>query len=66
MRGVKITLVAAAICSAILAVAFIIFDSRIISNIGEGFCKTYTILFMLLSIVMTKEAASIDLEEDEK
>jgi hypothetical protein len=65
MFSVKLLLGIAAICSAILAAAFIIFDSRIIFNIGEDFWKIYTILFMLLSIVTTKEAVSINVEEDE-
>jgi len=64
MCEIKVILATAAVCSALLAILFIWNDAVIINNIGEFFYKTYTILFMLLSIVLTKEATSIVIEED--
>ena len=64
MYAVKITLIVAAICSLIAAIMFIIYDENIKMNIGEFFYKTYTTLFVLSSVVLTKEAVSIQIEED--
>jgi len=63
MYGVKVLLFTAAICSALAAIMFIFNDVTIKENIGEFFYKTYTILFMLSAIVLTKEATSIIIEE---
>ena len=64
MYGVKVILATAAICSTLAAILFVWNSDAIISNIGEFFYKTYTILFMLLAIVLTKEATSIVIEKD--
>ena len=64
MYGVKVILATAAVCSALLAILFVWNDAVIINGIGKFFYKTYTILFMLLAIVFTKEATSIVIEED--
>lgn len=64
MYGIKVTLTIAAICSLIAAIMFIIYDENIKMNIGEFFYKTYTTLFVLSSVVLTKEAVSIQIEED--
>ena len=64
MYGVKVILATAAVCSALAAILFVWNSDAIISNIGEFFYKTYTILFMLLAIALTKEATSIVIEED--
>lgn len=64
MYGVKIILVTAAIFSALAAMLFVWNSDAIISNIGKFFHRTYTILFMLLAIISTKEATSIVIEED--
>ena len=64
MHGVKVILTTAAIFSALAAMLFVWNSDAIISNIGEFFYKTYTILFMILAIISTKEATSIIIEED--
>ena len=64
MRGVKVILATAVVCSALAAILFIWNSDAIISNIGEFFYKTYTILFMLSAIVLTKEATSIVIEKN--
>lgn len=64
MYGVKVILTTAAIFSALAAMLFVWNSDAIISNIGEFFYKTYTILFMILAIISTKEATSIIIEED--
>lgn len=62
MRGVKVILATAAVCSALAAILFVWNSDTIISNIGEFFYKTYTILFILSVIVLTKEATSITIK----
>lgn len=64
MYGVKMILATTAICSALAAILFVCNSDAIISNIGEFFYKTCTILFMLLAIASTKEATSIVIEEN--
>ena len=64
MYGVKVILATAAIWSALAAILFVWNSDAIISNIGEFFYKTYTILFMLSAIVLTKEATSITIKKD--
>lgn len=64
MYGIKVTLFVAAFCSLIAAIMFIFNDVTIKMNIGEFFYKTYTTLFVLSSVVLTKEASSISIEED--
>ena len=64
MYGVKVILATAAVCSALAAILFVWNSDAIISNIGEFFYKTYTTLFILLAIVLTKEATSIVIEKD--
>lgn len=64
MFGVKVILATAAIFSALAAILFVWNSNAIISSIGEFSYKTYTILFMLSAIVLTKEATSIVIEEN--
>lgn len=64
MYGVKVILATAAVCSALAAILFVWNSDAIVSNIGEFFYKTYTILFMLSAIILTKEATSIVIEEN--
>lgn len=64
MYGVKVILATAAVCLALAAILFVWNSDAIISNIGEFFYKTYTILFMLSAIVLTKEATSITTKKD--
>jgi high-affinity Fe2+/Pb2+ permease len=64
MYGIKVILSTAAICSVVAAILFVWNRDAIISNIGEFFYKTYTILFMLSAIVLTKEATSITTKQD--
>ena len=64
MYGVKVILFTAAICAALAAIMFIFNDVAIKENIGEFFYKTYTTLFVLCSVVLTKEASQISIEKD--
>ena len=62
MRGVKVILATAAICSALAAIVLVWNNDTIISNIGEFFYKIYTSLFIILAIALTKEATSITIK----
>ena len=64
MYGIKVILATTAICSALAAILFVWNSDAIISNIGEFSYKTCTILFMLLAIASTKEAASIVIDKN--
>lgn len=64
MFGIKVLVTIAAFCSTLAAMMFIINDVTIKMNIGEFLYKTYTIVFVLSSIVLTKEAVSIQIEKD--
>lgn len=62
MRSVKLILWTAAIFSALAALLLVWNESK--TTCGEFYCKMFETLFMLVAIALTKEAASIELEED--
>lgn len=64
MYGVKVTFMAAAITSIIVALALIWLDTEFVFGVTAS--KVYASLFVLLAVTMTKEYCSIEIENDEQ